>query len=40
MNDFAIACAMVAGVVALACMVNRFFPHDYHEQIEEKYKGE
>ena len=40
MNGFVIVCAMVIGVIVIACMVNRFLPPDYHNQIEEKYKGE
>ena len=37
MNEFVTFAVLVVLVIGLACIVNKFFPPDYHRRVEEKY---
>ena len=39
MNDYIFFASMIIIVCALAKVVNKFFPPDYHQRVEEKYNN-
>lgn len=40
MNGFVVFCLLLVVVIALARIVNKFLPPDYHQRVEEKYNKE
>lgn len=40
MNEYAISLTLLAAVIVVARIVNKFFPPDCHQRVEEKYNKE
>lgn len=39
MNEVVVFLVLLAIVITLACVVNKFFPPDYHQRVENKYNN-